>query len=344
MKLTGARIESFVRRPPADIAAALVFGPDRGLVRERADALASTVVDDPSDPFRTADLDAAQLKSEPGLLGDEAAAVALGGGRRLVRVRGAGDDVGTVFAAFLESADPAQALVVVDAGELTPRSSLRRAFEGAANAAAVPCYADDTRSLTAVIVETLGAHGLKAAPDALAYLAANLGADREVTRSELEKLALYKGGPGTVALEDAAACVGDSAATSLDQVVFAAGAGNAAALEKALARAFSEGIAPVSVLRAAARHFQRLHWVRGRMKGGKTLDQAVAGLRPPPIFLVADAFKAQARRWSPAGLARVLELLIEAELDCKTTGMPDTTVCGRTLFRIANAAARSARG
>jgi DNA polymerase-3 subunit delta len=337
VKIAGARADSFVGRPDPKIAAVLVYGPDRGLVRERAETLARAVVDDPADPFRAVDLGAADLKGDPARLGDEAAAISLGGGRRLVRVREANDGMAGLFSAFFAAAHAESALVVVEAGDLAKRSALRRAFEDAGNAAAVPCYADDARSLGAVIAETLGAHGLKAAPDALAFLAGNLGADRSVTRAELEKLALYMGGPGTVTLEDAAACVGDSAATSLDGAVFAAGAGDLTALEKALGRAFTEGVAPIALLRAANRHFQRLHWLRGQMAAGRSVEQAVAALRPPVLFLHADAIKAQARRWPADRLARVLSILLEAEIDCKTTGMPDVAVCARALLRIAQA-------
>lgn len=343
MKVAATRADAFVGRPDPKIAAVLLYGPDRGLVRERAEALGRAVVDDPADPFRAVDLSAADLKGDPARLGDEAAAISLGGGRRLVRVRDANDGMAAAFSAFFAGAHAESALVVAEAGDLAKRSALRRAFEEAANAAAVPCYADDPRSLSAVIAETLDAHGLRAAPEALAFLVGNLGADRSVTRAELEKLALYMGGPGIVTLAEAAACVGDSAATSLDGVVFAAGSGDLAALERALGRAFTEGIAPITLLRAANRHFQRLHWLRGQMAAGRSVGQAVAALRPPVLFLHADTLKAQARRWSADRLARVLSILLEAELDCKTTGMPDVAVCSRALLRIAQAARTAGR-
>lgn len=338
MKITGGRIDAFVGRPDPTIAAILVYGPDRGLVRERSERLARTVVDDPADPFRVVELTAGDLKTDPARLADEAAAISLGGGRRLVRLRDAGDPAATLFAAFFATADAANALVLVEAGDLAKRSALRKVFEEAANAAALPCYADDARSLAAVVAETLGAHGLRATPDAQAFLAANLGSDRSITRAELEKLALYMGEPGTVTLQDAMACVGDSAATSMDGVVFATAGGDLAALERTLARAFNEGIAAIAILRSANRHFLRLHWVRGQVAAGKTVEQAVAALRPPVIFLHADAVKAHARRWPAERIGRALSILLEAELDCKTTGMPDVAVCSRALLRIAQAA------
>ena len=42
-------------------------------------------------------------------------------------------------------------------------------------------------------------------PDALQFLRDNLGGDRMVSRSELEKLSLYRGGGGEISLDDAMA-------------------------------------------------------------------------------------------------------------------------------------------
>ena len=95
----------------------LLYGPDEGLVRERADILARTVCADLSDPFRVADLSAAALAADPARLADEAAQLSLIGGRRVVRVHGAGDRLTGLFAGFLDDR-PATRLIVVEAGDL----------------------------------------------------------------------------------------------------------------------------------------------------------------------------------------------------------------------------------
>ena len=338
MKIAGARIEPFLRRPDPNCVSVLIYGADRGLVRERANALTRAVVQDPADPFRIVELVGGNLKSDPAQLGDEAAAVPFGGGRKLIRVPDIRDDLTPLFSSFLENARADGAFVLVQAAELAARSSLRRLFEAAKNAGAIACYADDARNLRNIIAETLKAHDLTPSRDAMAFLADNLGSDREVTRAELDKLALYKGGPGEISLDDAIACIGDSGATSLDAVVFAAGEGNARGLEVALRRVWGEGTSPIAVLRLVTRHFQRLHFVTAQVSAGRSVDQSVSRLRPPVMFLRADSFKFQARSWTTARLARAMELLLEAEIDCKSTGFPSETVCSRALLRITQAA------
>lgn len=339
MKLAGARIEPFLRTPDAASRAVLVFGPDLGLVRERVERLMRTVVSDPSDPFRVAELGPASLKEEPSRLADEAAAMALGGGRRVVVLRDAGDAQSAALSAFL--AHPiGDALVLVEAGELGPRSSLRKLFEGADNATALACYGDEGASLNAVIADELKTAGLMAEPDALAYLLDHLGGDRRLTRSELGKLALYMGKPGRVTLEDAQACIGDTAALGLDDLSLSTADGDHAGSQRVLERLLREGGQPVALLRAVARHFQRLHLAAGLIAQGKSADQAMAALKPPVIFKAADRFRRQLGRWPADRVAKALDLLTEAEMDCKTTGMPAPEITSRALMMIARAAAR----
>ncbi|MEE8393021.1 MAG: DNA polymerase III subunit delta [Rhodospirillales bacterium] len=339
MKITASRIKNFLARPDPGMSCLLLYGPDQGLVRERADVLVANIVEDLNDPFRVAEVSGDQMKNDPALLSDEANAMSFTGGRRVVRVRAATDATSGIFKSLF-GGGRLDSLVVVEAGELGPRSSLRGAFEKAENAAAIACYVDDSRTLRAVITETLAGHGLTAAPDVLAFLEERLGADRVITRGELDKLALYMGEPGAVRIEDALACIGDGAATSLEAVVYAAASGEKGRLDRALERAFAEGTPPVRVLRAAARHLLRLHQAAGMVSQGKTPDQAMKALRPQVIFKFADRFRDQLRRWPEPRLAEALEVITEAEVGCKTTGLPDHAICSRALMRMAQTARR----
>ncbi len=339
MKLSGARIEPFIKSPDPAVRAILVFGPDLGLVNERVQRLMKSVVKDISDPFRVTELTPAALKETPSRLADEAAALAFGGGRRVVVLREAGDGQSSVLSSFL--ANPmGDALVVVEGGELGPRSSLRKLFEGADNAAALACYGDEGGSLAGVIQEELKSAGLMAEPDAMAYLIEHLGGDRRLTRAEMMKLAIYMGGPGRVSLADATACIGDTAALGLDDLALATADGDHGGAQRVLDRLLREGSSPIQMLRSVARHFIRLHLAAGIMAQGKSVEQAMTALKPPVIFKAADRFRRQLSRWPTDRLGKALDVLTEAELDCKTTGMPAAEITSRALMMIARAAAR----
>ncbi|MCR4378994.1 MAG: DNA polymerase III subunit delta [Rhodospirillales bacterium] len=338
MKITGAKIEAFLRAPDPAMRAILLFGPDEGLVRERAQRLAKLVLDDLNDPFRVAEFTGAQLKDDPARLADEAAALAFGGGRRLVWVRQAADSCEAACKSFLELDTPADALVVLDADDLSPRSKLRKLFEAAKNAACIPCYADDARTLPDVIRQHLNTHGLSADRDAISLLAQSLGSDRSVTRGELDKLALYMGAEKHITAEHVRAAVGDSGAANMDDAIYAAAGGDMGKLETALTRLLADGTNAVQIVRAAQRHFQRLHLTRGHINNGMSADEAVKTLRPPLMFTLMDAFRGQLNLWSEDKLARAFEILTQAETDCKTTGLPADAVTGRALMALAQAA------
>ncbi|WP_207455575.1 DNA polymerase III subunit delta [Azospirillum sp. SYSU D00513] len=340
MKLQGRAIDGFLRSPDPKVRAVLLYGPDTGLVRDRAMTIGRTVVQDLSDPFRVAEMQGRALSDDPARLADEAAALAFTGGRRLIRVREAEDNCAAAFTAFLDDPPPGDSLVLVESGDLGARSKLRLLFEGAPAAAAIPCYVEDEASLAGVIADLLRAEGKTADPDAVSFLAANLVGDRMVARGEVEKLALYMGGEKRVRLEDAQACIGDSAALSMDEPVWAAADGDFATLDRSLGRLFAEGTSPVPILRGAQRHFQRLQLVAAQVAGGRPAESVVESLRPPVFYKLKSRFTGQARRWSGPLVRQALERLVEAEAECKRTNMPDQTICARVLFQVASLARR----
>jgi DNA polymerase-3 subunit delta len=337
VKLPPSRISGFLQRPDPNIRAVLVYGPDEGLVHERAGMLARTVCPDLKDPFRVAELTASALAADPARLADEAAQLSLTGGRRVVRVGGAGDALAKLFADFLKSS-PGDAFVVVEAGELPARAALRRVFEDAPHTTAIGCYPDTPRDLAALIRETLGAHRVTASRDAGQFLLERLGGDRLLTRSELEKLALYAGDGGRVELEDAQLSVSDTAALELADAVMAAAEGDAARVERVLCRVLQEGESPVTIIRALLRHLHRLHALAARAAGGIGVEEVLRAARPAIFFKQQDNFRRQLALWSEAGLRAQLDRLAKAELDMKTTGLPAETICREAMLAVAQAA------
>jgi DNA polymerase III subunit delta len=337
VRIAPARIAAFLQRPDPEIRALLLYGPDGGLVRERADALARTVCPELNDPFRIADLGGAVLAGDPARLADEAAQLSLAGGRRVVRVRGAADGLARLFAGFLDES-PGEALVVAEAGELAASSALRRAFEGSPRAAAIGCWPDTPRDRAAVIRETLAAHHVAASRDATQYLVEHLGGDRLLTRSELDKLALYAGEGGRVELDDALRSVGDSAALELDDAVMAAAEGDAKRLERVLDRVFQEGESPVTIVRALLRHLHRLHALVARVSARTPADDVLRSTRPPIFYKHEESFKRQLAQWSEAPLRAALDRVAQAEIAMKTSGLPAETMCRQALLAVAQAA------
>ncbi len=337
MKLGPAQVAGFLRDPGA-CRVVLLYGDDAGMIRERAEALVRAVAGSLDDPFLVAELP----REAMGTLPDEAASIPLTGGRRVVRVRDATDAATDPVRTILKSR--ATGLVVLESPTIAARSRLRTTLEDAPDGAAIGCYPEEGRALEATIRGTLTEAGVRADPDALSWLSAQLGGDRASTRSELEKLALYVGPNGRVDLDSAMACVGDLAGLSLDDALFAATTGDVATADRALEVAMGEGAAPVQVLRAGLGHIQKLHRARLAMEEqGLTAVDAAKTVRPPIFFRRSAAFTRSLTLWPLPALAAALAGLAEAERGCKRTGWPDEALCRNTVLALARRAAVAAR-
>jgi len=334
MEVKTGQADRFIANPPKGLNAALVFGPDAGLVQERAEKLLKTVVADLTDPFNVADLSESALIADKARLFDEAAAISMMGGRRVVRIRGAGNALAELFESFLED-HAGDALVVVEAGDLPKTAALRKVFEGDKAAAAIACYPDSARDLPDLVRDALRSEGFSIAPDALADAVSRLGVDRGVNRRELEKLMLYAHGQKQISLADVRAAMGDEAEARTDAVADAAGGGDLAALDRELERLWVSDTNPAQVIRGAMGHFHKLLTASEAMSRGEPMEVALRRLRPPLHFTRADAFKAQLRRWNSDRLGDALDLLLDAEALTRTTGVPAEAVTGRTLMNIA---------
>ena len=339
MKLKAEQFGGLLKAPPAGLRVVLLFGPDLGQVRERAAALVKSVVGDLSDPFRIAELTAEALAGDPARLSDEARAMSLTGGRRVVRLRNAVNSLADLLEDVLDDSVAPSGLIVVEAGDLAARDRLVKLCEEHNAAVAVRCFPDEEENLERLALSVLKSRRLEIEPAALEFLVERIGADRLASRGEIEKLALYKGeGGGRITLADAEAVVGDGAPLALGDVVQAVASGDQAELDRVLPKCFAAGESPVGILRVTLRHLHRLHLAAALVSRGQPPDQAMKALRPPVFFKEQGAFRAQLRQWAPDRLAQAMELVSQAELDCKSTGMPAETICARALMRIAQAA------
>lgn len=336
MKPSGASIDRLIASPPSDLQVFLVFGPDTGLVRERAGMLASKLIADPDDPFAVSRLSDEDLKADPASLADAMAAMSLGGGDRLVRVRLSGDS--TLVAGWLaefEAGDaPAEARLVIEAGNLTKGSKLRKAAEDGKRSAAIACYADNPRDLVEIAEASLKAEGLTLAPAARPLLAQLLEGDRQLARSEIEKLILYKGpNGGEVTVEDLAEIASSGAEAALDNVIEPALSGNPRETDRNYQRALESGLNPVAIVRALQRKIDQIDAFHAAGNDPAALARSGAPRFGPP----AQRFQAMARQWSPPRLARARQIAFDTERALKRSGAPAEALTGETLLRLARA-------
>jgi len=333
MKLEPRRIEAFLR-DPGRTRAVLFYGDDIGLIREQAGRLVRAVAGTSDDPFRVVELERDGAAAIPA----EMTALSLTGGRRVVRLRDVGDAMaGPVQAAL---AGRGEALLVLEGPGLAAKSKLRALFDAAADAVSIGCYPAEGRALEQSIRAVLAGLRVEVDDDALAWLTGQLGADRAVTTSEVEKLALFVGPGGRVDMAAARECVGDLAGLSLEDALFAATAGDVAGADRALELALAEGAAAVQVARAGLGHVQRL--LRAKATG-LAAAEAMRAARPPLYGRRQSAFTLALTLWTLPALEWAAQRCWEAERACKRTGAPDLTIARNALAGLALRAAAAKR-
>lgn len=340
MKLERQALDRFLKQPSEDVAAVLIFGPDEGMVHERASLMTRAILGDADDPFRLTELSGDDLKTDPARLSDEARAIAMMGGRRVIRITRVTDALESLFDSVLtEHRDSRQALIVIEAGDIGSKSSLKKLFEALPHAGAVACYRDEARDLPLIIAQQVKEAGCEIDRDAIEYLAANLGGDRGVTRSEIDKMLLYMGEEKRIALKDAMACVADQAAVGLDDLCQAVGLGELKSLERQLERNLAE-THPIMLVKMVSKHFLRLHQVIARLQRGENLDAAINSLQPRLFWKAVDSFKVQSRRWSAGAIAQALLRLAELEAEAMRHHQFADTLIRRGLMEVASLASK----
>ena len=290
----------------SNINAVLIYGPDAGLVDELCDKAIEKLEIDKDNLLA---LDADNLRDKQDAVFAESCSPSMFGGRKAVIISGAGDSDTKIISDLVLSSSLC-ATVIVCAGDLRT-GALRKLFEDGKNIAAVACYTDDTKTLEALIHKELSASvGIRqVTPDAMSYMLSHMGGDRGITRSFLQKIAIYVSDKHVVDLEDVEKCLPDTSATSADDYMYSLTAGHINQTMIALDRLIYSGADANMLVRMLYGHFSKL------------LTAVVDGQLPKLFWKVADKFRNAMKIWSEEEIVNVLSKLNDTEKLIRTSGM-----------------------
>ncbi len=334
--LKGAEIDAFVARPDPKRPVVLVYGPDAGLVRERVSALIRASVDDPADPFSLVQLSGDDLAADPARLADEATTFPLFGSRRAIWIKAGGKN----FASAVESLSTVtltDCRVILEAGDLKRNAPLRVLCERAKSAVSLPCYRDGDREIDRLIDDEMKRARMAITPPARALLLSLLGADRQASRRELEKLTLYALGTTEIDVDDVIAVTADAAGLALDDLIDATFAGNVAGVDVQFVKARAAGTAANTVLLAALRQVSQLHQLRLSIDGGASFSEALERSFFARNFRRRRLVEAALRTWTTERLRRAMGLIADAVRDVRVQGALADSIASRALLGIARA-------
>lgn len=336
--LKGRDIEKFLSRPDISTGLVLVYGPDTGLVSENAARLVKHFAGDPPDLESLSQLHMSEIDADQQRLGILARSPSLFGGQTTIRVRAASNKLTPTLVELLD--EGAQAVFVVEAGDLKPSDALRKQAEARKDSRAVPCYADSGQTLDALIRDTFAQARISLETDLVPMLRDMLGNDRQVTRGELHKLVLYAGEGGALSRDDVVKLCGDNAALAIDAVVDAIATGHARRFDEAMTRAASAGTDAQRLLIVAMQHFSRLRAMRSEIDAGASTDHVIGRATPRIHFSRKSSLEQQLRLWNDDGLAAACNRLSSAILESRKSGNLAPAIGRHAMLAICMAAAR----
>lgn len=330
---------SFLSPPGPKQPAVLFYGTDAGLIAERAQKLAALIA--ARDTGEIIRIDDSDLDTDPDRLAVELQTIPMFGGSKVVRASAGRRITAAALQPLLDGGTLA-ATLIVEAGNLKPTDSMRALFEKSAQAAAVACYGDEAADIEGLIRETLKAHGLDITADARELLVARMGADRAMSRGEIEKLALFATGKRQIEAADVEAIVGDASELAIDRTLNAAASGDAARAVAEFSRAIAAGESAQMIITALQRSLQRLHRIRTDLDAGTSFEDAIRQQRPPVHFKQKDALSLQCRMWSSPRLAHVLARTAAAAKAARLNSSLEEAIAEELLLTVAHAAHQKA--
>ena len=338
--LKSGDIERFVKKPDRRFSVVLVYGPDAGLVHERSRAIARSFVDDPEDAFQLIRMDGDDVGGEASRIIDEANTLGLFGGSRAVWVRLGSRQINAAIEMLL--ATRPENPVVIEAGDLAAKHPVRAGVEKCGHAVALPCYAAEGRDLPRLIDEILADHQLRASQEARTMMMALLGADRLLSRSEIEKLSLYAHGKGTIEPEDVEAVMADASALATDMLTDAVFVGDSLGADAALRRSLKEGQDAGVMVGALLRHALLLAQSRLALDKGQSMSDVERQARI--FFKRSPAFQRHLSLWTLSSLESAITTLGDAQAACRRNAALGESLASRACLTLSIAARRAQAG
>lgn len=340
MKLAGREAQAFCRKPDPAVAGILLHGPDAGLISLCRRDLVARLSDD--DDMRVTRIDGQAARKDTALIDEAVRARGFFPGRRVVHVEGARDFLAAQIKDLTADIDPDDAVLVLEADQLSAKSALRKVFDGDRRLVSAGLYPEPPGR--ADVERMLSDAGLNAGaePDALDALAALA---REIDEGAFRQFAGTVATFGldrseAIALAEVEALMPGRGEAELDQLVDAVAEGRVGEIAPLLLRLTMSGTTPAGILIATGRHFRRLFAVASA-KGGT--DQALNRLRPPVFGPRRNAFQRQVGQWGGVKLERAVRLIFDADRTLRSPGQrPDHAMVERALIRIAMMVARQA--
>ena len=342
MKAKAYQVPALKREIQSVYRGALVYGPDFGSVLETVEQIAKMITPDLKDDFCVIRLTPSKIKENKSCVQDNANAMSLMGGRKLIWIKEADNTCSFVVDEVFDAVKT-DAFILMMADNLPKNSALRVSSEEHPKCLTIACYADGEKEIVANIMAFLSENGYRISAGAMNLLKELLTENRVTTKRELEKLITYMGERKQIEEVDVRAIITCTQASSFDMLCMAIAGGRQKEADETLNLLLASGETSVGIVRVLINYFNKLFLAVNAVNNREPIDIAVKRVLRSGQFKLEDEVKRQLGIWKKEWVIRVLNLLAETEKQTKTTGYPADLMVARTILMITNVAAKGAK-
>ena len=343
MQLKANEVERYIKNKAGFHPVILIYGADQGLVSERADVISHLALEGNDDPLSKLTLESDDIANDPGRLIDEANAVALFGGDKVIRVRLNGTRQITKSISAVLDEGSGQSIVLIEGGDLKKSNPVRSLIEKSKTAITIPCYADDNRSLNMLLQEELQTNNMRISQDAQSLLLSLIGQNRQTSRNEIQKLCLYAHDKGEITVDDVNLLVGDASASLVDDTIDWILSGQLQLGLNNFENSLVMGHNSFQTIIALQRHLTRLQLLSDDVAKGASVRDVIDRARPPIHFKRKQAVSKQATIWRGEMVKKALGYVQDAIAESREKSSLSDTVFRALLLKLGNAAKRRAK-
>ena len=330
MKIKAYELKNLVEKKK--YAGYLIYGQNKGLAREKSQTIINFYKDDKTEIIK---FENDELISEPEKLSNEFNTFSLTAEKKIILVLNTKDNLTETIASTFTGKSSIN-IIIFEAGELTPRSKLRKFFEKEKHLGILACYFDTEQDVRDLVEATFKKENMTINRDISLLIAMHLGNERHIIKNELEKIILYLKDKKDFKAKDILKCLSQNEDFGFDDLNYTLCDGNVIKLDKIINQLYIEGINPIALLRSSGKHFQKILFVNQEIDSGMNLSESVSQLKPPIFFLYLNQFKDQVRKWKTNICYKAIERIMETEELCKKNSKISKILCWRTLRNLAS--------
>ena len=288
-------------------------------------------------------LAASSLRSDPARLPDEACAIDMFGGSKVIWLQPAGEEIVDSVEALL-GAPAAESPVVAIAGKLSKASALLKLAEAHDLALSHVSYELDARDAERLVADLARSEGLRIQQSVAARIADSCSNDRRMIGQELSKLALYLDASPNAPKDldsEALDAVGADMGGEFLGIADLALAGDVRGLGVALSGMAEGGRNAIPIIRSLQRRLLMLAPIRARIDSGESPHAVLTSLGKSLFWKDKPLVERMLSLWDSGGLARVSERTgaLERHL-MRADSPPPAEALGEELVAIARQARR----